>query len=334
MAKTTKNTKTSNTTETSDMEGQGIFTSRFNATGGQVRAQHCIELLEALHENVENFPEPTKLWSILDDMTLEERQNKIKTQSKRSKTRASKYKPKHLTKPKLPINLYRADYKKQVVADGGKFDTEAFNEAWHQLGDAEKEKYQAVYQKQMKVYEKDYAKAVEQAIHDGEYEAPKPKRPLAGYLLFTSLCRMEGNTIITKEQYDSIQGQGVAFCTAIFKPRYDELKENEDFMRQLKETQQDYRRLYEWQYAKWNIQRLEGAIRKCESEDKTTRYLQKELDNYKEDITFSLDEEPEVDTEWIKSVSTSTSVSSTEETTNVVSEEKPKKKKSSKPKKK
>ena len=179
----------------------------------------------------------------------------------------------------------------------------------------------------MQIYEKDYAKAQKQAIYDGEYEAPKPKRPLAGYLLFTSLCRTKGNTIITNEQYESIQGQGVAFCTSIFKPRYDELKENEEFMTQLKTTQQDYRTLYEWKYAKWNIQRLEGAIRKCETDGKTTRYLQKELETYKEGITFSLDDEPTVNVEWIKSVEP------TQETTKVVCEEKPKKK-TSKPKKK
>lgn len=340
MAKTTNNSNISNTTkssETSNMEGQGIFTSRFNATGGQVRARHCIELLEALHENVENFPEPAKLWPILDDMSLENRQSKIKSQHKRSKTRASKYKAKHITKPKLPMNLFRADYKKQIIADGGEFNTEKFNDAWHNLSDVEKSKYHDTYQKQMKVYETDYAKALEQAIYDGDYEEPKPKRPLAGYLLFSKLCRINGNTIITKEQYDSIQGQGIEVCTRVFKPRYDELKEDDAFMSQLKATQQDYRRLYEWKYAKWNIQRLEAAIRKCESEDKTTRYLQKELQTYKEGVTFSLDEEPEVDTEWIKSVSPSKYTYSTqeiEETTTTVCEEKPKKKKASKPKKK
>lgn len=293
------NTKTDSSKTITTMEGQGKFTSRLNATNGHIRAQHFIELLEHLHESVDNFPEPEKLWTVIDTETLEARRAKINKQVKRSKTRTTKYKPKHIAKPKLPINLYRAEYKKQVIANGGKFDTDTFNQVWHELDDATKQKYQDIYQEQMEVYNKEYTKAMEQAIIAGEYEEKEPKKPASAYILFNKFSRMEGNTIVTTKEYKFIKSNPLNVVSKYISSIYDVLKTDESFMEKMNDTRASYQKLYEYQYAKWNIRRLEGLIKKCEREDKTTRSYQKELDAYRESITISLDTEPVVDISWI-----------------------------------
>ena len=51
----------------------------------------------------------------------------------------------------------------------------------------------------------------------------------------------------------------------------------------------------------WKVQNLEGRIRLCEREGKETKYLQKELNDYRDSVDFDTETEPEVDISWIYS---------------------------------
>ena len=289
---------TKETTIENKMEG-GAYTGRFNGKNGHIKAQHFIELLDFLHENVENFPETETLWPVLDSESLEDRKKKIKGQRKRATKRADKYKPSNLTKPKQAIHLYRADYKKDIISNGGKFDTAEFNEAWKNLDEDTRETYQKQYRKAMEQYEKDYAKAMKQAIHDGEYEAPKPKRPLSGYFMFCNFCRVEGNSILTSDEFDELKSMPIKEASALFKSKYDAVKENEEFISKMNETQETAKAQFQWKMYHWNVERLEGQIRLCTREGKETKYLQKELDEFRENVDFDTETMPEFDLEWL-----------------------------------
>lgn len=285
--------------ETEVMEG-GAYTGRFNNKDGFKKAEHFMELLEFLYENVENYPEPDKIWPVLDSMSYEERKKKIKTQTKRAKKRVQKFKPKNIPNPKKPMELFRVEFKKQCIENDTKYTKDSFDTAWRELDDEEKERFNSIYQENKAIYEKDYQAAMEKAIHDGEYTPPQPKRPLKGYMLFTSFCRKEGNTFLTRDEYESIQGKGIKECSELFSKKYSEIKENEDFIKHMKETQEQYEELYNYRINHWNLQCLEGSVRLHEREGKEAKYIKRDLQRLKEDIDFDM-EEPEVDINWIYS---------------------------------
>lgn len=292
-----------NNNKNNNMEG-GAYTGRFNGKDGYVKAQHFIELLDFLHENVENFPETETLWPVLDSESLDERKKKIKKQRKRASNNEEKFKPKNLTKPKQPIHLFRKDYKKDIIENGGKFNTEEFNEAWHNLDKDKRKQYEQEYHETMEQYKLDYEKELQQAIYNGEYKAQKPKQPPSGYIMFCQFCRTENNTILSKDEFESLKTLDIKESTKLIVSKYNEIKDNPDFIQKMNETIENAKLQYEWKMYHWEITCLEGEIRLCERDGKETKYIKEKLDNLRGTSMFENENMPTYDLSWINKFGT------------------------------
>lgn len=284
------------------MEG-GAYTGRFNSPDGHIKASNFIELLEFLNEKVDNFP-IDQFWEFIDSMTLEERKEKIKKQKKRNKKRIDKFNPENLKKPKTPMNLYRIDYKNNIIKEGKVYNQEEFNKAWSNLSDNEKQIYNDKYNTEIEKYNKDYNKALKQAIIEGEYEAPEPKKPLSIYMLFMDFCRKDNNKFVSSELKEELSNLNLIDSTLKLSELYKKFIENEDNLKLLDSTRQQYNDLYDYQYYHWKVTNLEGKIKKYKRENKNTSYLEKELEEYKNSVSFDTTTEPEINIEWIYNTST------------------------------
>jgi hypothetical protein len=282
------------------MEG-GAYTGRFNSTGGQVLAAHFIELLRFFNNKVDNFP-IEDFWNMLDStMSMEERETSNKKRAKNAKKRYAKFNPSHIKRPKTAMNLYRIDYKAKVITDGKEYSNEEFNKVWANIDNATLEKYNKLYQEKMEQYNKDYEAAMKQAILDGEYEAPEPKKPLSGYFLYLDFCRRDGSTLLTNDQQESIKGLSLTESTKQLTEYYNEFIKNEDNVKLLEYSKEQYRTLYNYNYYHWNVTRMQGVINRLQRENKDTKYKELELQEYKNSIEFDVSTEPTINVEWIYS---------------------------------
>lgn len=280
------------------MEG-GAYTGKFNSTGGHILADHCIELLRFFNNKVDNFP-IEDFWNMLDStMTIEEREQSNKKRYKNAKKRYDKFNPSHIKRPKTAMNLYRVDYKANIIKEGKVYSNEEFNKVWANIDKNTLAKYENLYHQKMEQYNKDYNNAMKQAIIDGEYEAPEPKKPMSGYFLFQDLCRRHNSNILTEKQKQSIEGLSITEATKILSEYYHEFIKNENNLKLLEMNKEQYKMLYNYNMYHWNISRLEGAIKRLQRENKDTKYKEKELQDYKNSVEFDVSKEPLIDIDWI-----------------------------------
>lgn len=279
------------------MEG-GAYTGRFNSVDGHIKAAHFIELLEFLNEKVENLP-LEQFWDLIDTLTIDERKDKIKKAKKRHKRKVDKFNPDNLKKPRNSINLFRIDYKESLISQGKKYNQLDFSKAWKLLSDEKKAEYEDKYNKEMVKYNKDYKKAKDIAILSGEYEDSEPKRPLSGYMIYLDLARRKDSKLIPSEVIEEINKLPITKQTVKLTEYYKKFMENEDNVKLLDNTRMQYKDLYNYDYYHWYITNLNGKIKQCKRDNKDSKYLEKELEEYKNNTLFDVSKPPKIDINWI-----------------------------------
>jgi hypothetical protein len=301
------------------MEG-GAYTGRFNSSDGYIKASHFIELLEFLNEKVENLP-LEQFWDLIDSLSIEERKEKIKKSKKRDKRKVDKFNPDNLKKPKNPINLFRINYKENLISQGKKYNQEDFNKAWKLLSDDEKLKYETIYNDEMVKYNKDYEKAKVKAINAGEYQEPEPKKPLSGYMLFLDFSRRENSKLVPTDIMNEITKLQITKQAGKLTEYYKKFMEDEKNVKLLEDTRIQYKDLYNYDYYHWYVRNLSGKIKQCEREGKDSKYLEKELEEYKNNVLFDTSESPKINVDWIYTFNNSNSSSNSNSNSNNVESE-------------
>jgi len=139
----------------------------------------------------------------------------IKKSNKREKKEKAKFSAEGLKKPPTANILFQKDYMEKCTKNDIKFNLKECSQAYKQLSDKERSKYQKESERLKEEYKVEYEQLRAAAIANGNYPADKPKRPLSAYFRYLGEIResltkkhtnhpdkKEVNSMITREAAD------------------------------------------------------------------------------------------------------------------------------------
>ena len=273
------NTKSSSETSSSSsikMEGSA-YTGKFNLNAE--KAANFMECIEYLGKKLDGFEVET-VWSLFDNMSLDERKSKVKKQKKRLKVKEAKFKPDNLVKPKKPINLFREDYRKKCESENREYNNAEFMKAWHNITDNEKYAYLQKYDNLMEEYRANYFLEKQKAIDNGDIEPDLPKKNLGEYIIFTNILRLPDNIFLDKDDLKNLESLKMQDEIKYFAKIYKKYKFKPNVMKHLRKNALEDKERYDIEMYLWNVKRLEAKIKKTKKDGEDTSSIEQELDNY------------------------------------------------------
>jgi hypothetical protein len=162
----------------------GKFTGMYRKRNNLKEARHAMQIMDVFYDVCELNTTKEELWKILSDDPREVVEESIKKFEKRDKKASSKFK----SNLKKPSNAYRIFINDMIVPKHKGKSAPDINsiasEEWKKMSDAKKKKYQTTANTERAKYQIEKDIEFKEAVENGKFEEPKPKKPMSSYLIF------------------------------------------------------------------------------------------------------------------------------------------------------
>lgn len=164
----------------------GVFTGRIKQKPDL--GKFFLDVMSALAKEFDGIPVDDFI-SFIAGTDRESLEKVVRKANKRKVSNDAKFVSKDLKKPVSAINLFTQKLKADCEKNNIKYTGELRTQKWNALSDKEKAVYQKQYEKARDEFKSSYAKQMENAIKNGEFPEPKPKRGLTAYFHFLADVR-------------------------------------------------------------------------------------------------------------------------------------------------
>lgn len=164
----------------------GVFTGRIKQK--PELGKFFLDVMSALAKEFDGIP-VDEFIAFIAGTDRESLEKVLRKANKRKVSNDAKFVSKDLKKPVSAINLFTQKLKAECEKNNIKYTGELRTQKWNALSDKEKAVYQKQYEKAREEFKTSYAKQMENAIKNGEFPEPKPKRGLTAYFHFLADVR-------------------------------------------------------------------------------------------------------------------------------------------------